>query len=229
LKAEQKPADAAVAVSPTQEAVKAPAEAEDPVAPKETIAERREAAVTPVPIKTSMEDQSSLRMKETADAANPKESTPLSPSKSPKGGNVKSWLKAKFAKRGSKGEKTSPTEDKKDQGFVGGAAYTGASIKNESTNSLGAKSSSMRDVALASTGKEKEKEVAITPPPAVEGPAGRTSDVSSVSNLYRGDTDDNDEFQEAKDHFEDLEPPQPKFPVEKNHSPHRDSKFVEEI
>ena len=173
-----------------------------------------------------MEDQASLRMRENADAANGSEITPMSPDKSPKSGNMKSWLKSKFAKRNSKIEKpspkTSPKESPKEEGFVGGAAFTGASMNN-STVSLGAKSSSVRDVALA--GKEKEIDAPVTPP-SVRGRAGRSeSRASTVSSLS-----DEEEFLEAKDHFDaELTPPQPKFAANKAHSPARDSKFKEII
>ncbi|KAH8598211.1 hypothetical protein B0O99DRAFT_592098 [Bisporella sp. PMI_857] len=223
LKADQKPTDpvAAAAIATGLETQKTTTEPE-PVAPEsETVAERRDHIVTP--IRTSMEDQSSLRMKENVATANPFESTPLSPGKGARSGNVKDWLKSKF--RGRKGEKTLLTEGKKDQGFVGGAAYTGASVNNGSAHSLGAYSSSMRDVALASAGKPKESEVAVSPPAGES--VGRTSDVSSVSLLERRAEDE--EFQEAKDQFEELAPPQPKFPAGKSHSPARDSKFREDV
>src|ERR1700710_122238 len=48
---------------------------EDP----ETVTQSREAPAVPVPIRTSMEDQASLRMRENADAANGDEVTPMSP------------------------------------------------------------------------------------------------------------------------------------------------------
>jgi len=194
--------------------------------PDSTIAERREVTAAPLPIRTSMEDQASLRMRENADAANGSEITPMSPEKSPKSGNVKGWLKSKFSKRNSKIEKTSPKtspkESPKDEGFVGGAAYTGRAT-NDSTVSLGAKSSSVRDVALA--GKEKDVEAPSTPPDAEERVGRSTSRASTVSSLS-----DEAEFQEATDHFDaDLTPPQPKFAADKAHSPARDSKFKEII
>lgn len=194
--------------------------------PESTIAERREVSAAPLPIRTSMEDQASLRMRENADAANGSEVTPMSPEKSPKSGNVKGWLKSKFSKRNSKIEKvspkTSPKESPKDEGFVGGAAYTGRAT-NDSTVSLGAKSSSVRDVALA--GKEKDVEEPVTPLSADERVGRSTSRDSLVSSLS-----DEAEFQEATDHFDaELTPPQPKFAANKAHSPARDSKFKEII
>lgn len=191
--------------------------------PESTIAERREVVATPLPIRTSMEDQASLRMRENADAANGSEITPLSPEKSPKGGHVKSWLKSKFSKRNSKIEKSSskpsPKGSPKAESFVGGAALAG--VANDSTASLGGKSSSIKDVALAG----KEKEIPITPPEEGERVGRSTSRASTVSSLS-----EEAEFQEAKDHFDPgLTPPQPKFAADKAHSPARDSKFKEII
>jgi len=189
-----------------------------------TLAERREISKTPAPIRTSMEDQASIRMKEIADAANGSETTPMSPGKSPKSGQVKSWLKSKFVKRQSKSEKTSPTkENAPEEGFVGGASYTGAT-KNDSTHSFGPNSSSMRDVALA--GKAND---AITQPPEVgtsTTTGKRISNISSISSFGSG----SDDFQEARDQFgPDLAPPQPQFTAKKSQSPARDSKFKEVI
>lgn len=218
---------------------------DDDSPPESTIAERREVAAIPLPIRTSMEDQASLRMKERADAANPDEATPMSPDKSPKSGNVKNWLKSKFSKRNSKmvekSEKTSPQgspESIKAESFVGGAALTGAAT-NDSTISLGEKSTSIKDVALAGKEKEVEKEVLTpaAPPVGVESTyAGESSTAAEAARpISRASTvsameSDEDEFQEAKDHFDsELTPPQPKFVADKSHSPARDSKFIEII
>lgn len=188
-----------------------------------TIAERREINAAPVPIRTSMEDQASMRLRETADAANRDESTPLSPSSPGDGSKVKNWLKTKFSRRGSKPQKPSASEKEKEpeKAFVGGAALTGASANN-STASLGARPSSARDVAMA--GKAKEAE----PSSEDRGRAGRReSEVSELSERV-GDVDE-DEFQEARDNFdEDLAPP-PTFVAGKSSSPARSAKFKEEI
>ena len=193
--------------------------------PSATIAERREVASTPIPIRTSMEDQASMRMRETADAANKDESTPLSPSSPGDGSKVKNWLKTKFSRRMSKPQKPSATEKEKEpeKAFVGGAALTGASANN-STPSLGVKSSSVRDVAMAGKAKEPEAE-----PELEERGRGkrRDSEVSALSEPA-GDADE-EEFQEARDNFdEDLAPP-PTFVAEKSKSPARSAKFHEEI
>lgn len=240
---------------------------------------RREA---PTPIRTSLEDQASLRMQQNADAATGGESTPLSPNtSSPESGKGKSrmsWLKTKFNRRLSKTQKSGSGEKepaKEEKGFVGGAALTGASANN-STSSLGA-------VALAKS-KEPEAAPKTSQPEAVSTPvaetsatldpatetaepaflsldhetqepivpedgdenqrigrsASRASEVSALSAdeekgkgkeiLENKPTEDEDEeFQEARDNFdEDLAPP-PTFPAEKSSSPAREAKFTEVI
>ncbi len=206
-----------------------------------TIAERRE-STGPAPIRTSMEDQSSVRMQEIADAANTDEVTPMSPSSPKDKGKVKNWLKTKFARRASKSQK-SPTEKEKeketstaDKGFIGGAALTGTTADN--TGSLGANDSSAHDdatVVTASKDTESQSPV-ISPVDSVpdtdrnsvseeelEDRGRRTSKFSDVSR------DDDDEFQEARDNFdEDLAPP-PTFVAEKGTSPVRAGRFTEDI
>jgi len=143
-----------------------------------SIAERREVASQPTPIRTSMEDQASLRIRENADAANTDEATPMSPSSPNDGSKVKNWLKTKFSRRMSKAQKPSDKEKDAsgDKAFVGGAALTGASANNSSA-SLGAQSSSVRDVAFA--GKAKEEE-----PFEERGRANRRdSEVSAISSV----------------------------------------------
>ena len=181
----------------------------------------------PYTIRTSMEDQASLRMKENADAANPDESTPMSPS-SKDDHKVKNWIKTKFARRHSKpqrptatgGETDSATKENR-KSFLGGAALTGASAStNDSTASLGAKSSSVRDVALAGTDKGKEREVEEPEEKHISKRRSRDSEVSSLSS---------DDYQEARDDFDENLAPPPTFPAEKSNSPVRDSKFKEVI
>ncbi|KAH6688232.1 hypothetical protein BKA61DRAFT_565399 [Leptodontidium sp. MPI-SDFR-AT-0119] len=205
-----------------------------------TIAERRESAV-PTPIRTSMEDQASLRMRETVAAANGDEVTPMSasPGGSPKDSKVKSWLKTKFSRRMSKGQK-SPGLEKENSagsGFVGGAALTGASVNN-STTSLGAKSSSVRDVATAGTYSTIPASTSTAEPSTAEPTKATASGaeteergrpISKISTVSSMGHEDDDEFQEARDNFdEDLAPP-PTFPAEKSTSPARTAKFTENI
>ena len=141
-----------------------------------TEAEESTPATTRVaPIRTSMEDQASLRMQENADAANRGESTPMSPgtgSPDSKGKSRMSWLKTKFSKRQSKTPKPAEMEAKEEKGFVGGAALTGASANN-STASLPARDS----VSTAAKAKEPEP-AAETTEPATETiePAAETTE-----------------------------------------------------
>ena len=238
-----------------------------------------------------MEDQASLRMRETVAAANGDEVTPMSASSSgsPKDSKVKNWLKTKFSRRMSKGQK-SPGLEKENSagsGFVGGAALTGASVNN-STASLGGKSSSVREVATAGTSSAAPASTSATEPtvdhygletldkspthiesdPELEAdsdtgsvvssehrtvtapessrisepskateptkvPAPETEErgrpVSKISTVSSMGREDDEEFQEARDNFdEDLAPP-PTFPAEKSTSPARTAKFTENI
>jgi hypothetical protein len=187
-----------------------------------TIAGRRDVSSALDPIRTSMEDQASMRMRENADAANQGESTPVHPSPPGDGSKVKNWLKTKFSRRPSKAQKPSTVEKEKEpeRAFVGGAALTGASANN-STASLSAKPSSVRDVALA--GKAKEE-----PEPEDRGRSKRRDSEVSALSEPAGAVDE-EEFREARDNFdEDLAPP-PTFVAEKSNSPARETKFTEEI
>lgn len=230
------------------------------------------------PVRTSMEDQASLRMKEVAADATGGDTTLLSSTDVEGKKSRMSWLKNKLStKRSSKVPKSTEKEPAKDEkGFVGGAALTGASA-NDSSASLGA---SRDSVATPSKSKEVETapaaETSATIDPATETeepailasetkepvldsnederigrPARRESDLYDVSpaekdkpifpvrhagqDEFGGEpvaltaTDDDEEFQEARDNFdEDLAPP-PTFPAEKSSSPAREAKFTEVI
>lgn len=280
-KEKRKSGTAGVVAEPTTSPTAA-AESAAVVATAATTAEAEEATPTtsrevPAQIRTSMEDQASLRMKENADAADRGESTPLSPSADSPDSKAKgrmSWLKTKFSRRLSRSQKASSGSGEKEvakeeKSFVGGAALTGASANN-STASLGAGS---RD-AVAMAGRTKEPEAAVpeaetsatidpaneiaepvvlplapeTQEPKLEDvddedqrigrSARRHSEVSALSTAEEGKDkevpakkptkeDEDEEFQEARDNFdEDLAPP-PTFPVEKSSSPAREAKFTE--
>ncbi|KAG9234183.1 putative Eisosome protein 1 [Amylocarpus encephaloides] len=180
-------------------------------------------------IRTSMEDQASLRMRETANAANADDAPPTSPTSTKEGGKVKNWLKTKFARRMSRPQKPSTAEkDSEKRGsFIGGAALIGASANN-STTSLGVKGSSVQDVALANTKTREETKSEPFEERVAGSSARRESSVSSVSSVSSIGRED-EEFQEARDNFdEDLAPP-PTFPAHKSSSPARCAKFTEEI
>lgn len=179
----------------------------------------------PSAIRTSMEDQASLRMEEIAKAANADESSQISPTSPKEGNRVKSWLK-RLSKRQSKSPKSpvdTEAEPEKRKSFIGGIAMKRSSANN-STVSLGAKSSSIRDVAMA--GKGKEKEVLSSEDDRAGRSNKRDSQVSDLSSVLK--TDD-DEFQEARDNFdEDLIQPSA-LSTERSSSVARDSKFKEAI
>jgi hypothetical protein len=190
-----------------------------------------------------MEDQASIRMADNAAAANRDEVTPMSPSSPNDGSKVKNWLKTKFARRMSKGQKSSTgAEKEKDSSFVGGAALTGASTNNStaltgaSTNHSNAtQNANAPSVKEAVVGKGKEPEPEREAEESERGRAAiRDGDVSPISDAGEGratglEEGEDDEFQEARDNFdEDLAPP-PTFPAEKNNSPVRAARFTEEI
>lgn len=192
---------------------------------EEPIASRQEAvapvAVVPVAVvpatsgvRTSNEDQASLQ---TANIANKDVSTPISPTIGTAGTGpeikLKTWLKSKL-RRGSKSQKSVGSAQESESGFVGGAALTGASANNSNV-SLGGRDSSVRDVATAKT-----------EPDTTRGRSATRTD-EPVSPL--SDRDEEDEFQEARDNFdEDLAPPAT-FTASKEPSPARGGKFTEQI
>ncbi|RDW68468.1 hypothetical protein BP5796_09125 [Coleophoma crateriformis] len=194
---------------------------------RSTLAARRDGATVPATIRTSMEMQGDQRMQDAADSANKDESTMVSPSSAEDGSKVKNWLKTKFSRRMSKGQKP-VREENSDKGFSGGAAYTGASVHNGSTTSVENRSSSVREVALA--GKSTDAAGKSTDADAEERIRWsqlRVSDTSTISSLDGGD-----EFEEARDNFDTGLAPPPTFPAgpaKGSSSPVRDSKFREVI
>ncbi len=227
--ATQVPQEAAV-----DTAASAPAVENEPAAAEPATAERGEHA-TPPNIRTSMEDQASLRIQEITDAANKNEVTPIPPS-SPNGtSKVKDWLKNKFNHRASKTQKSSP--ENKETGFVGGAALTGASITNPPGSVVEAPVASVGDeganaggVALASEDREpsqKRESVASAPSSVLSSVQSAPVEHPVVDNTEVAEGDD--AFQEARENFDkDLAPP-PSFAVENSSSPVRAGKFTEDI
>ncbi|TVY33256.1 hypothetical protein LSUB1_G006969 [Lachnellula subtilissima] len=210
-------ADAIPVVATTNPASGEGAEA-TPASP-ESVAANPVAAAGPAPIRTSMEDQASLRIRDAAFSANKDEPTPIntSPTSPKDDGYVKNWLKNRFSRRQSRGQKSGSEEPETNNqtSFVGGAALTGASA-NDSTVSLGQKSAGVTSPLTSPAVKDEEPE---------DERLGRAvkrkdSDVSELSEA---------EFQEARDGFdEDLAPP-PTFVAGKSSSPARETKFVEAI
>lgn len=151
----------------------------------------------------------------------------LSPPGSPKGDSkVKSWIKSRFSRRLSRGARDPKDTTNGDRGFVGGVALTGSTHENGSTTSLGNRSSSVREVAMA--GKATSGEMDDEERPARS--KKRASIVSSASAVSRAvENESEGEFEEARDTFdEDLAPP-PTLGAVKSSSPVRDSKFHEVI
>jgi len=151
-----------------------------------------------------------------------KEVSPMSDTNA-KDSKMRNWIKAKL-RRSSRGANSKPVvsptntgEAAKDKGFVGGAAYTGASANN-STTSLPTQES-VRSVALAGTGVGVDEGGM---PTGVNG-KGKERAVSISSS--------EGEYEEARDRFdEDLAPPRTfEEDVKKSSSPIRETKFHEVI
>lgn len=214
--------------------------------------ERPTTAPTTEGIRTSTEDQAqaSAQMSGATNDANTIQQPTSTTSPTSEGSSkVKNWLKSKMGRISGRHSKSlSESSANKgaagsEKGFVGGHAYTGASVNN-STVSLG--QHSVVDVANATILVPGSNPVAVpTQQPeefergnGIKATAG--DDVSSLSE-HSGDKkknkeevlsgDDEDEFQEARDNFdEELAPPRP-FSSQgtTSSSPGRAPKFHEEI
>ncbi|KAK6613187.1 hypothetical protein H4I95_01531 [Botrytis cinerea] len=208
-------------------------------------AERPTTAPTPVPIRTSI-DGNSVHISGATDEAHtsPQISSNTPSPTSESGSKVKNWLKSKMGRISGRHSKSlsesNATKDEK--GFVGGHTYTGASVNN-STTSLSRQS--IRDVANATAPvPETNSTIAPAQQPEETERVGRSKtrpgdDVSSLSELsdkVKGKEDalsgdDDDDFQEARDNFnDDLAPPRP-FSSQgtASTSPGRAPRFHEEI
>ncbi|KAJ0148091.1 hypothetical protein FOXG_01465 [Fusarium oxysporum f. sp. lycopersici 4287] len=122
---------------------------------------------------------------------------------------VKGWIKNRFSRGKSLGEKDRENQGDKRSSFIGGAALRDTDA-NESSTSLDNRATSMRDVALAgrsanaessdhdrdvlhdsrgispvSSLSEDEAVPAITPPPAIKDPAERKSQSPSRDSRFR--------------------------------------------
>lgn len=180
--------------------------------------------MAPADLRTSMEREGDERLEEVI-----KEGS--SPS-SPKGG-VKGWLKTKF--RRSKDAKNPEVKDKEEKSFTGGAALTGASTNNTDAGNTSVKDSSIKDVALAGKTSNDHNNAIEQGSAPNEDRLGRTkrraSSVSSLSttpgNELAHESSKDDEFEEARDNFDDALAPPPTFTATKSASPVRDSKFKE--
>lgn len=169
----------------------------------------------------SMQTQSNARLSEVTDALNKSGPTPLSPSSPRDGSKVKNWLKTRFTNRISRGYKSPKTEDGNEKAFIGGVVLTRATVQNARSPSP-VRSSSVHDVSLA--GKEAEPRISLE-----KDDHGANIDRDSlVSDILSTERDDN-EFEEARDKFDDCVAPPPTLPTGpvNSNSPMRDSKFHE--
>lgn len=172
-------------------------------------------------------------MREARDAALAgTDEAPKSPS-SPGSGKVKNWLKTKFAsRRASKGSKSSGStgvsgskekgKEREESGFVGGSALTGATASTAAAGNDGS--------ALHQTESSIPESAGVSALDREDGHSGRVSEDDYVSSMSSdGDDDYEEEFQEARDNFDEDLIPAPTFPASKSSSPVRDSKFHEVI
>lgn len=182
--------------------------------------------IAPSNLRTSMEREGDARLEEVIKEGS---SPPMSPTK----GGVKGWLKTKF--RRSKDIKSPESKDAEEKSFTGGAALTAANTNSGGTGSSSIKESSMKDVALAGMA-DKDTAVDDIAPAGEDSRLGRSKRrASSVSSLSVPGQDiapassQDDEFEEARDNFDDALAPPPTFTATKTASPVRDSKFKEVI
>jgi hypothetical protein len=183
--------------------------------------------VAPAGLRTSMEMQTEERLDEIIKEG---EKSPTSPD-SPKG--VKGWLKTKF-RRQSKTSKSDSKDIGTDKDATDGTALTKDGNTNVEPNTLSMKDyaprkSSRENVAVAESSTAHEEPVETVDEERTGRSKRRPSPVSSVSALEESQTSQDDDFEEARDQFDnDLAPP-PTFPTTKSASPVRDSRFHEEM
>jgi hypothetical protein len=183
-------------------------------------------------LRTSMEMQTEERLNEIIKEG---EKSPASPD-SPKG--VKGWLKTKF-RRQSKTQKSDSKDTGTDKELISGAALaeagnTSVEHNTPSTKDIEPRKSSMEEVALAEASTANEEPVEIANGERTGRSKRRASSVSSVSALEESqelgkEVSKDDDFEEARDHFDNEFAPPPTFPTTKSASPVRDSRFHEEI
>jgi hypothetical protein len=163
------------------------------------------------------------------------EKSPISPD-SPKG--VKGWLKTKF-RRQSKTQKSESKDMGADKGIVGRTALAEAGNTSVEPNAPPAqdtepRKSSMEEVALARLSITSEEPVETQHEGRTGRSKRRTSSVSSVSALEESheigkEASKDEDFEEARDHFDNELALPPTFPTTESASPARDSKFHEEM
>jgi len=178
----------------------------------------------PAGLRTSMEMQQQERLDYITDVKEePSSGSPDSPNK-----GVKSWFKTKFGRRTSRGQKSDSRDFSNDKPFVGGAALTGTS-----SASAGRRDSSVRDVTTTGGSIHDVDDEVDDRPGRTKRRASSVSSVAAVSareeNELSRESSRDDEFEEARDHFNEDSAPSPTFAAVKSTSPVRDSKFHEVI
>jgi len=188
--------------------------------------------IAPVGLRTSMEIQAEERHNEIIQEGG---KSPISPD-SPRG--VKGWLKTKF-RRQSKTQKSESKDTGADGEIVGRTALAEAGNTSVEPNAPPAKDieprkSSMEEVALARPFTASEKAVETLDEERAGRSKRRASSVSSMSALEEShemgrEVSRDENFEEARDHFDNELALPPTFPTTKPASPARDSKFHEEM
>ena len=167
---------------------------------------------------------------------------------SPKGDSkVKSWLKGKFTRGSHKKQTTEGIDSENSKPFVGGAALIGPSKSN---SSLERRESSVREVALAGrqgpggdvhkleaglySGSEdggNAKVVKRDSSPSISSLSSGADNARGRSDRRRSSSSRGDEFEEARDTFDEkLAPPRTFGSTGRaSDSPVRDSKFQEDL
>jgi hypothetical protein len=168
-------------------------------------------------------------------------SSPTSPGSSGKKG-VSTWLKNRFSRRMSRGQKStdakdtisSPVAAETSPAFVGGAALTGASQTDLSPAEASHAEAHDEEEEEEEEEEDAESEVDTERPGRTKKRATSISSASEAaeeSEAEQVEADDltsgEDDFVEARDNFDEGLAPPPKFVAPKNGSPARDSKFKE--
>lgn len=188
--------------------------------------------IAPASLRKSIEMQTKERLNEIIQEG---EKSPTSPD-SPKG--VKGWLKTKF-RRQSKTQKLESRDTGADRDVVDGTALaetgdTSVGPNVSSTKDTEPRKSSMEEVALPGPPTTSEEPAETVHEERTGRSKRRASPASSVSALEEShemgeEVSRDDDFEEARDHFDNELAPPPTFPTAKSASPVRDSKFHEEM
>jgi hypothetical protein len=218
--------------NPVVDAGKAEAEnstkaSEEPAAAENPNGNTRNPAsfIAPAGARTSMEMQTQQRLD---DIIAEGEKSPEAP-KSPKG--IKSWLKTKFAGRHSKSQKEE-LKDALDETAISDS--DGAKLGEPKPAITEAHRSPTQDASVTTEPYKDDVSPITTEQERTGRSKRRASSVSSLSapevGREEGEGNPKDEdFEEARDHFDEELAPAPTFAATKSASPMRDSKFHEEM